>query len=127
MASAARLAAPALGLGTAVAALALLQGLILADVVSAYVVPLPTDVLASLGRVVTEENAAGRFLVTVGEALAAGALVMLVGVPLGLLLHRAPRLRAAFEPWVAAWAAAPWSWPIRCSSCYSGAAPSPSW
>lgn len=105
--SAARLVAPALGVATLVAALAALQGLILADVVSAYVVPLPTDVLASLGRIVTEENALGRFLLTAGEALGAAALVTLVGVPLGLLLHRSPRLRAAFEPWVAAWAAAP--------------------
>ena len=102
-----RLLAPALGLATVLALLAALQGLILADVVSAYVVPLPTDVAASLGRIVTDENGVGRFLLTAGEAMAAGALVMLVGVPVGLALHRAPRLRAAFEPWVAAFAAAP--------------------
>ncbi len=102
-----RVVAPALGLATIVVLLAALQGLILADIVSAYVVPLPTEVLSSLGRLVTEEDGIGCFLVTVGEALAAGVLVTLVGVPLGLLLHRAPRLRVAFEPWVAAWAAAP--------------------
>ncbi len=99
--------APLVGLFSILALLAVLQALIAGEVISAYVVPLPSDVALSLWRVVAEENVLGRFLVTAGEALSAGALVLLVGVPLGLLLYRAPRMRAAFEPWVAAWAAAP--------------------
>lgn len=100
-------AAPLIGLASILALLALLQALIRADVVSAFVVPPPTDVAASLWRVIVDEHVPFRFLVTAGEALAAGALILLVGVPIGLLLYRAPRMRAAFEPWVAAWAAAP--------------------
>lgn len=99
--------APWIGLASILALLAILQGLIRADVVSVYVVPLPTDVAASFWRVIAEEGVLTRFLVTAGEALAAGALVLAVGLPLGLALYRAPRMRAAFEPWVAVWASAP--------------------
>jgi NitT/TauT family transport system permease protein len=100
-------AAPLIGFAAILALLAVLQALIRYDVVSAYVVPPPTEVAASLWRVIVEEHVLTRFLVTAGEALAAGALILVVGVPLGLALYRAPRMRAAFEPWVAAWAAAP--------------------
>lgn len=99
--------APLIGVVSLVALAAGLQGLIQADVISAYVVPLPTDIVASLWRIVAEEHVLARFLVTAGEALAAGALVLAAGLPIGLLLHRAPMMRAAFEPWVATWAAAP--------------------
>ena len=99
--------APWIGVLSILGLLGLLQALIHADVVSAYVVPLPTDVAASLWRVIAEEHVLTRFLLTAGEALLAGLLVLAVGLPVGLLLHRAPRLRAAFESWVAAWAAAP--------------------
>ena len=34
-----------------------------------------------------------RFLLTAGEALAAGVLLTVVGVPLGVLLHRVELLR----------------------------------
>lgn len=99
--------APALSLGTIVGALAVMQGLIKAEIVSPYIVPLPTDIFASFERVVLEEGIPGRFAVTVGETLAAGVMIMLVGVPVGLLLYRFVRLREAFEPWLAAIAAAP--------------------
>lgn len=100
-------AAPLFGLLSVLTVTGLLQALILLDVVSVYVVPLPSDVAASLWRVVTEEEVPARFALTVGETLAARALILLVGLPAGLLLHSFPRLRAAFEPWVAAMAAAP--------------------
>jgi len=99
--------APVISLGTIVGALAVMQGLITAEIVSPYVVPLPTDILASFERVVVEEGIAGRFAVTVGETLAAGLLIVLVGIPIGLLLYRFARLRTAFEPWLATIAAAP--------------------
>ena len=102
-----RYLAPAISLGTIVGSLAVMQGLITAEIVSPYIVPLPTDILASFERVVVEEGIPGRFAVTVGETLAAGLLIMLVGVPVGLLLYRFGRLREAFEPWLAAIAAAP--------------------
>lgn len=99
--------APLIGVASILALLALLEALIRTDAISAYVVPLPSDVALSLWRVVAEEHVLTRFLITAGEALAAGTLVLVVGLPLGLLLFRAPLMRAAFEPWVAAWAAAP--------------------
>ena len=99
--------APAISLCTLVGALIVMQGLIKAEIINPYIVPLPTDVLASFKRVVVEEGIPGRFAVTVGETLAAGLMIVLGGIPIGLLLYRFAKLRTAFEPWLAALAAAP--------------------
>ncbi len=99
--------APAIGLASVLAAATLLQLLIYADVVSVYIMPLPTDIPAALLRIVAEDHVAGRFLLTTAETAAAAALTLLVGVPLAFLLRGSSLRRAAFEPWVAAWAAAP--------------------
>ena len=69
--------------------------------------PLPSEVLQSFGRIVAEESVLTRFLLTAGEALAAGLLVSVFGVAVGALLHRYRVLRLAFESWVAGLAAAP--------------------
>lgn len=103
----ARQAAPLSGLLTVMALLALLQWTIGTGLVDAYVVPLPSDVLASLPRLVAEEGIVGRFAVTAAETLCAGLLALAAGVAAGVALHSAPRLRRAFEPWVAVLAAAP--------------------
>jgi NitT/TauT family transport system permease protein len=102
-----RLLAPIFGLATIAAALAAIQALIDQDVISRYVMPPPSAVFAALPRVFTDEQIPTRFLLTSAETLAAGLLIAAIGVPLGFWLHRAPRMRQAFEPWVAAWAAAP--------------------
>ncbi len=102
-----RFAAPLTGIVVLLTVAVMLQLAIQADVISEYVMPLPSEIVASLPRLITEEDVLGRFAITAGETLGAGALALLVGLPLGLLLHRSPRLRAAFEPWVAALAAAP--------------------
>jgi len=99
--------APAFGLLTLLAAAAALQALIVGDVISRYVVPPPSEVLAALGRIVVEEHVPARFLLTSVETFAAGLLILAVGVPLGFWLYHSRLLRRAFEPWVAAWAAAP--------------------
>jgi NitT/TauT family transport system permease protein len=99
--------APLFGLATLIAAGMALQGLIVADVISRYIVPPPSEVLAALGRIVIEEHVPARFLLTSGETFAAGLLILAVGVPVGFWLHHSRPLRRAFEPWVAAWAAAP--------------------
>jgi NitT/TauT family transport system permease protein len=99
---------PALtGIFTAVAALLVLELLIDADWVNAYLVPPPSAVLLSFGRMITEEHIAERFLLTAAEALGTGLLLVAVGIPLGLLLHRFPLIRRATETWVAAYASAP--------------------
>ena len=100
-------AAPLVGFGCIVLVLCLLQLGIAAGVVDGYTVPLPTDILASFPRLVTEEGVGGRFAITAAETLAAGLLATVVGVALGTLLHRLPRMRRAFEPWIAVLAAAP--------------------
>jgi NitT/TauT family transport system permease protein len=71
------------------------------------VVPLPSEVLLALPRVVAEEDVLGRFLVTAGEAAAAGLLLAAIAIPLGALLYRAQLLCRAVESWVGAMAAAP--------------------
>jgi NitT/TauT family transport system permease protein len=99
---------PALtGIFTAVAVLLVLELLIDADWVNAYLVPPPSAVLLSFGRMITEEHIAERFLLTAAEALGTGLLLVAVGIPLGLLLHRFPLIRRATETWVAAYASAP--------------------
>ena len=74
-----------------------------------YIVPLPTDIArqpaASGDRGARRWR---RFLLTAGETLRRGvARHWWSACRSALLLHRSPRLRRAFEPWVAALAAAP--------------------
>ncbi len=99
--------AAVLGCLSLVAAGGLLQVLIVTDIISRYVVPPPWDVLAALQRIVLEEHVVARFLLTTAETFGAGLLILSVGVPIGFWLHRSVQARRAFEPWVAAWAAAP--------------------
>ena len=99
--------APLVGLATIALVGAAVQGLLLEDVISVYVMPLPTQVLEALGRVVMQEHVAARFMLTTFETASAAALILVIGVPLAFLLHAAATPRAAFEPWVVAWAGAP--------------------
>src|ERR1043166_9814373 len=103
----ARLAAPPLGLGTLALAIPLIQTLSESGKINRFIVPLPTQIAASFERVILEEHVVSRFLLTAGEALAAGVLLTVVGVGLGVLLYRFRLLRLACETWVAALASAP--------------------
>jgi NitT/TauT family transport system permease protein len=95
------------GVATLIAFFVLLEILIRIGIINIYVVPPPSMVLASFGRVITEEAVLQRFLLTMWEALIAGVLATLVGVSLGVLLYRSRVLRLATETWIAAFAAAP--------------------
>ena len=99
--------APVFGVLCIAALLILLQMSIRAGLIDAYTVPLPSDMLASLPRLVTDEHVVSRFGITFGETLSAGLLALLAGVAIGIVLHRWPRLRRAFESWFALLAAAP--------------------
>ena len=90
-----------------VAVILVVESLIRLAIINPFIVPLPSEILLSFGRVITEEQVLSRFMLTAGEALGAGILVTIIGVPLGILLQRVTNLRAAFETWVAAFAAAP--------------------
>ena len=72
-----------------------------------FTVPPPAEIAATLPQLFDDEDLARRFATTFLEAFAAAALAILVGVPTGLLLHHSRPAGRAFEPWVAALAAAP--------------------
>jgi len=99
--------APAIGLGTLVLFLVAVEGLIRVGLINRFIVPLPSEVLGSFKRVIVEEGIPERFMLTAGEALAAGVMLTVVGVAGGVLLHRIKLLRLATETWVAAFASAP--------------------
>lgn len=96
-----------LGVGTLIGALALVEALIRVGAINRYIVPLPSEILGSFKRVILEEGIPERFMLTAGEALAAGLLLTVVGVSMGVLLYRVRLLRLATETWVAALASAP--------------------
>jgi NitT/TauT family transport system permease protein len=98
---------PALGLGALVVLIGLLELLIRMGAINRFIVPMPSEIFWAFPRVVLEENVFSRFLLTAGEAFAAGILVALVGVAGGVLLYQFRLLREATETWVAAMAAAP--------------------
>src|SRR5262245_16875059 len=96
-----------LGGASLIAALAVVEGLIRAGVINPFIVPLPSAVFQSFERVIVEEHILHRFVVTTVEALGAGVLIAVVGIPFGVLMQRVSFLRFACETWVAAFAAAP--------------------
>jgi NitT/TauT family transport system permease protein len=98
---------PVVGLSTFVIILLGVEILIRIGLINRFIVPLPSEVLASFGRVIAEENIWRRFLLTAWECLASGLLLTVFGVALGVLLHRVRLLRLACETWVAATASAP--------------------
>ncbi|HEY6023643.1 MAG TPA: ABC transporter permease subunit [Pseudolabrys sp.] len=75
--------------------------------ISQFIVPPPTEIAASFGRLVLEEHIIRRFFYTVGECLAAGVMITICGIGIGVLMYRYNLLRQACETWVAALASAP--------------------
>ncbi|HEX2655415.1 MAG TPA: ABC transporter permease subunit [Xanthobacteraceae bacterium] len=96
-----------LGLVTLAIFVLAIELLIRFGAINRFIVPLPSEIAGSFGRVVTEENILERFLLTAGEALAAGLLLTVIGIAGGVLLYKFRLLRLACETWVAALAAAP--------------------
>ena len=101
------LAPAATGIATLVVFLLLCEWLIRAGVISRYIVPPPSEIIASFYRLIVEEHVFRRFFVTAGECLTAGVMLTVVGVASGVLMHRFKLLRQATETWVAALASAP--------------------
>jgi NitT/TauT family transport system permease protein len=97
----------AVGVSSIVIILAVVEGLIRAGLINRFIVPLPSEVIASFGRVILEENILRRFLLTAWECLASGVLLTVFGVAIGVLLHQVKLFRLACETWVAAFASAP--------------------
>ncbi len=101
------LSARLVGAVSVIVALIAIEILLRIGLLNVYVMPLPSAILASLYRLVSQERLLQRFVLTFGEALAAGVVVTIVGVLAGFALYRFRLLRAATETWVAAFSAAP--------------------
>ncbi|MBO0753997.1 MAG: hypothetical protein J2P53_17895, partial [Bradyrhizobiaceae bacterium] len=82
---AARMLPAALGLGALAAAILGLEGLIRIGAINHFIVPLPSEVADAFGRVIAEEGIGERFRMTFLEAFAAGAMITVIGVALGLV------------------------------------------
>lgn len=95
------------GFVTLVAAALVVEGMLRIGVLNRYIVPLPSEVVASFPRIIVDEHIPERFLMTFMECLYAMLLVIVVGLLAGMLLYRFTALRAATETWVAAVASAP--------------------
>src|ERR1700689_3308461 len=102
-----RLLPSVVGLGSIVLVLAIVEILIRVGLINRFIVPLPSGVAKRFGRGIVEEDIFHRFLLTGWECLAAGVLLTVFGVAIGLLLHQVPLFRRACETWVAALASAP--------------------
>jgi len=99
--------ARAVGVLTLVVVLGGIEALIRLGVINRFIVPLPTQIIASLPRIVAEENVVQRFWQTTQEVMWASLVIALIGISLGALLYRVRILRMACESWVGALAAAP--------------------
>jgi ABC-type nitrate/sulfonate/bicarbonate transport system permease component len=97
----------ALGFGTLILLVALMELLIRAGVINRFIVPTPSQIGGAFGRVIVEEDIPHRFLVTARESLWAAVLLVVFGIGIGVLLYRVQLLRDATETWVAALASAP--------------------
>ena len=86
---------------------ALIEILIRAGLINRFIMPTPLDIAGSFGRIIAEEQVGSRFLLTFGEALGASLLLTVVGISLGVMLHRMRLVRLATETWIAAVASAP--------------------
>lgn len=95
------------GITVTVAVVALVELLIRIDVINQFVVPLPSQILGSIPRIVVEEHVLERFWQTMQELLWASLLLTTIGISIGALFYKFRILRLAFESWVGAFAAAP--------------------
>jgi NitT/TauT family transport system permease protein len=100
-------AAPLVGLGSFIAFLVIVETLIRFGFLNRFIVPPPSEIIASFGRLFLEENIVHRFLFTAGECLIAGVMVTAFGIAIGVVMQRFALLQRACETWVAAFASAP--------------------
>jgi NitT/TauT family transport system permease protein len=103
----ARNSARVVGVTSTIAVIASVEFLIRAGLINQFVVPLPSQIIASIPRIIVEENVLSRFWQTTQEVLWASLLLALIGISLGVLFYRFRILRLACESWVGALAAAP--------------------
>jgi len=95
------------GIACLLASLVLVEVLVRSGVINPFIVPRPSDIVLSFERIFAEEHVFSRFMLTFGEAMAATLMLSVVGIALGVLLHRVRIVRLATETWIAAMASAP--------------------
>lgn len=100
-------AASCLGLGSFIAFLLMVEALIRLGLLNRFIIPPPSEIIASFGRLFLEENIVHRFFFTAGECLIAGVMVTICGIGIGVVMQRFNLLQRACETWVAAFASAP--------------------
>jgi NitT/TauT family transport system permease protein len=74
---------------------------------SKLIAPAPTAIADSMATLFADEGLFVKFLQTLGETVSAALLAILVGVPIGLWLHRSRWAGPAYYNWVASIASAP--------------------
>lgn len=99
--------ARAFGAASVLAVIAAIEALTRAGAINPFIVPLPSQVIAAIPRIVAEEHVVARFWQTTQEMAWAALLLGIFGIGLGVLLYRFRLLRLATETWVGALAAAP--------------------
>jgi len=102
-----RAGAAGFGLLTTAFAVVIVELLIRAGAINRFIVPLPSQILAAIPRIIVEEHVLHRFWQTTVEIVWASLLLAFFGVGAGAILHRFRILRLACETWVAALAGAP--------------------
>src|SRR5882672_8218627 len=95
------------GVGTLVLFFLGMEATIQLGILNRFIVPPPSEIVGSFGRVIVEEHVFSRFVLTLGECLMAGVMLTVFGVAGGVLMHRIKLLQQACETWVAAMASAP--------------------
>jgi ABC-type nitrate/sulfonate/bicarbonate transport system permease component len=95
------------GIATIAVLLGLWQAADAAGWFNKLIAPAPSAIAASFATLFTDEGLALRFLQTLGETTAAALIAVMLGVPIGLWLHRSPWAGRAYQSWVASVASAP--------------------
>lgn len=107
MATAPRLTTRLTGFGLVALAVVTLQFVSSVGWVSAFVVPPPSNVLASAVDLYVSEHIVYLFFLTTAMTFIATALSALIGLPFGWLLARYPAYGMAYESWLGAAFSAP--------------------
>jgi NitT/TauT family transport system permease protein len=95
------------GFGWLLAFFIAVEILIQAGLISRFIVPPPSEIIGSFGRIIVEEHVFNRFILTLGECLTAGVMLIVFGIAGGVLMLRFKSLQQACETWIAAFASAP--------------------
>ena len=107
---------PALvGVGALLVALLIVELLIQLNFISRFIVPPPSEIVGSFGRVIVEEHVFSRFLLTLGECLTAGVMLTVFGIAGGVLCTVSGSFSRPAKPGSLPWRRRRWSWPTRCS------------